>query len=263
MGDFLESFGNNWIEEAGGVPDEPIPAQAVEPEPKEELPPEEPEVESEEVAEQPQSAEPEKPAHTVPYAELRREREKRQEAERKLAESNQLKTPAKDPFEGLDAYERPQEVNQVLRSEIENLRWQASAEISGMRAEIAYGKPLVEEAITWSQKHGASDPTFGLRVQNSSDPVGLVVQEYQRHRTLEAVGGKSFEEAAREYAVKQGWAVSPDGEVAPTTPVQTNKPKPSTPPRSLATQPGQGGSNQSGGDPFEGLFSSDRMGLRK
>lgn len=249
MVDFLETSGDAWIEEAGGTVDEVEQGEAdavieavAEPEEVEEKP------DAEAAA-----GEPDKPVHTVPYAEMKREREKRQEAERKLQELQSPQQPQARPR--LDAYEDPDRFQAHFDSGLDQAKWEMRAEISGLRAEQAHGKETVEAAVAWAVERGASDPALGVKVQNSADPVGLLVNEYKQSRTLEALAGRSFEEAAQDYAKQQGWIVSP-GETPST------KQSPRTPPRSLASRPGQGGSNQGGGDPFDGVFASGKMGLR-
>lgn len=252
---FLDTFGDDWVKEAGGEPESEAPEEIEAAEEPDEIEPEEP---SEKEPDAEPAAEP-KQTPTVPYAEMKREREKRQEAEREIAQlrANQA-VPIPQQFKpvALDAYERPDEFNSHFQGEIENLKWEARAEISGIRAESLHGKETVEAAIQWSQEQNARDPLLGVRVRQSADPVGVLVNEYKQSRTLEAIAGRSFEDAARDYAEKQGWVV-------PQEPKAPNKPSPSAPPRSLASRPGQGGTNQTSGDPFEGIFSSDRMGLRK
>ena len=247
---FLDTFGDDWTETAAVESDDDAPeVEAKEPD---ETP--EPEAEAEEPEVEKTDAETEsKPTHTVPYAEMKREREKRQDAERRLAEMQQPRPQVHAPK--LDAYEQPEAFNQHFESQFAQQQWALRAEFDGFRAEQTYGKETVEAAIAWGQEQGARDPSLGLKVQNSSTPVETLVKEYQQNRTLETLGGKSFEDAAKEYAVKQGWAVSQGETLQP-------KLSPKAPSPSLTRRPGQGGSNQNATDAFEGIFSSDKMGLR-
>lgn len=247
---FMDNFGEKWAEDAGEPADaveseeEVISEEVIEPE----------DAETPEEVDEPDAApvEADKKPHTVPYSEMKKERDKRQELERRLAEVQQPKEPVRIP----DAYERPDEFGQHFQGQVEQVRWESRAEISGIRAETKYGKETVDAAIEWAQERRLSDPTLENRVYRSASPVEAVVQEYQQARTLETLAGRTFEEAARDWAEKQGLAVSPGAKPSP-------KPSHPTPPRSLASRPGQGGSNQGSGDPFEGIFSSDKMGLSK
>lgn len=250
---FLDGAGNDWIEEAGGEPEPPIQeepaaeAAPAEPEPT----PEEPDPEP---IPEPQTASEPKAPHMVPYDEMRKYRERAQEAERKLAE--RAETPAK-PQPVPDAYEQPQEFGQHFDQKFDQERFALRAEMSGFRAEQAFGKDTVQAATAWALEQ--NDPALGLRVRQSAAPVELVVQEYQRSLTLEALAGRSLEDYAQQHAVEKGWIVSPE----PTAP----SPKPSSPtppPRSLASRPGSGGVGQTAsGDGFGGVFSSTGMGLKR
>ena len=124
--------------------------------------------------------------------------------------------------------------------------------MSGRFAEQTHGKEKVEAAVAWAQEQGAKDPTLGQRVQAQPDPVGFVVQEYERSRTLQTLAGKTPEDFAREYAASQGWIVSEPGAQAPIL-----KPSSPTPPKGLATAPGKGGVGQapSGADWSEVKFA--------
>lgn len=251
--DFLKNFGEGWAEDA--ATDEGVEVETVETDdPVDKEPEEVVETEEEPEVEEKPEAEAEKSPHTVPYAEMKREREKRQEAERKLAEAQQQPKPQVQAPK-LDAYENPEGFNEHFQTEFQRSQWALRTELDGFRAEQAFGKDEVEAAMKWAEGQISSDPSFGVRVQGSATPVQTVVKEYQQSRTLEALGGKTFEQAAEEYAKSKGWTVSP-GE-APQS-----KPSPKAPTPSLSRRPGQGGSNQNAGDAFEGIFSSDKMGIK-
>lgn len=245
---FLDNLGDDWVKEAGGEPADPVETET-EVEVAEE--PLETEEEVAEEVEKSDAGEAAKQSHTVPYAEMKREREKRQELERELAEYKQPKPQAPK----LDAYEKPEEFNQHFQTEFHQAQWALKTELDGFRAEQAYGKETVEAAMSWAQERFAQDPSLGVKVQGSATPVQTVVKEYQQSRTLETLGGKTFEEAAEEYAKSKGWTVSPGD-------AQQPKPSPKAPTPSLSRRPGQGGSNQNAGDAFEGIFSSDKMGIK-
>ena len=219
----------------------------------------EPEVTPEPVeAEQPETPEPEQAVeekfNPTLYREMKEERAKRQAAERELNELR-AKVPAPKPQEPAqipDAYEDPAGFNQYVQGQIEQARWESKAEMSGFMAEQKFGKPLVEEALKWAQAH--PDPTLGLKVKQAASPVEFVVSEYQQSRTLERLGGKSFEDAAQEYAKSQGWIVSPETPVSPS--LEPSRPRA---PRGLSNAPGSGGVKQvQNADWGEVKFALDR-----
>lgn len=184
----------------------------------------------------------ETPTSQVPLAALKEEREKRQAMEREIAE---LRARVAQPPQQAqpvqrqkapDPYEDPEGYDAYVRQTVEQTAWQMRAEMSGRFAEDKYGKETVEAAVAWAEQQGRIDPTLGQRVTLQSSPVEYVVQEYKRSQTLQAVGDKTPEEWAREYAVAQGWIVSQPGAEAPL-----QKPSSPTPPKSLSQAPGNGG----------------------
>lgn len=249
---FLDKVGDDWVEAAGGEPEaeaQPEPEQVVEPEPELEVEPD--------PTPEPETTEEPKAAHTVPYAELKRERDKRQELERRLAEVNAAPRPAPQPQKVPDAYEQPEAFSGFIDEKFDQLDFNQRARFSGWKAEQTYGKELVEQAVQWAQD--GNDPALGQKVRQSDAPVELVVQEYQRSRTLETLSGKSLEDYAKDYAVQKGWIVAEPGANMPPSP----QPSTPTPPRSLASRPGSGGVGQvAKGDGFD-IFASNGMGLKK
>lgn len=251
MADAIDRLGDGWLEEAGITPEpeaqEPEPVEAPEPKPE----PEQAKAEPEQKAE---TAEPEEKFNPTLYREMKEERAKRQAMERELQalksqQPQQPQQPAKLP----DAYEDPQGFGDHFKAEIDRVRWETKAELSGFAAEQKHGKEAVEEAIAWAQAQAANDPTLELRVRNSASPVEFVVQEYQQSRTLQTIGGRSFDEAAKAYAIEQGWIVSPEADAPPSP-----KPSPPKPPRGLASTPGSGSAAPKDADWGEVKFALDK-----
>ena len=223
MADAIDQLGADWldeVEQTPELPEDPVVEAAPEPEP----------VETPEQVEEAETVETAKP-DTVPLATLQAERKRRQELERRIQEIEAAKPQAPIP----DAYEDPVGFNQHVQSQIEQVKWETKAEMSGYVAEQKFGKPMVEEALAWAQEQ--SDPTLGLKVRQSASPIEFVVQEYQQSRTLQTLAGRSFEDAAKDHAIAQGWIVSPDGAAAPQPDLKPSSPKP---PRGLAKTPGSG-----------------------
>lgn len=190
------------------------------------------------------------------YREEKKYLRRAQEAERELAELRaQSARPKQEPTQAPDPYEDPVGYNAYVQQTVQATEWKMRAEMSGRFAEQVHGKEKVEAAVAWAQEQGVKDPTLGQRVQAQTDPVGFVVQEYERSRTLQTLDGKSLEDFAKDYAAKQGWIVSEPGAAAPIL-------KPSSPvaPKGLSSAPGKGGVGQvpQGADWGEVKFALDR-----
>lgn len=234
MADAIDTMGDDWLEEAGATPDAEPETPATTPEPEA---PADPEPATEAATETVDT-----PTSQVPLAALKEEREKRQALERKMAElesrvgQQPTQTPQAQRQKAPDPYEDPEGYDAYVQSTVAETEWRMRAEMSGRFAEAQHGKDTVEAAITWAQEQARQDPTLEVRVRSQASPVEYVVQEYQRSQTLQQLGGKSFEDAAREFAQSQGWIVSQPGADAPL-----QKPSSPTPPKSLSQAPGNGG----------------------
>lgn len=236
MIDEEKTEGGDWLD-AIEVPEAEPEAEAVEP--TQETTAEESEAEPQGEAEEKVETD---PKH-VPLAALQGEREKRQAAERELAEfraraaqtqpqAQQTQQKAPDPYEDPEGY------NAFVQNTVAQTEWKMRAEISGRFAEDKYGKDTVEAAILWAQEAGVKDPTLGQRVQMQSSPVEFVVEEYKRSQTLQALGGKSLEDYIQEQAEAKGWIVSQQGDAGASSIQKPSSPKP---PKSLSQAPGNGG----------------------
>lgn len=241
MADAIDSMGDDWLEEAGVATEAETVAEAQTPEP--ETPADE-DQHQEPLGEQEQG-QGSTDQRQVPLAALKEEREKRQALERRMAEfetrmgqAQQSKPQQPQATRAPDPYEDPEGYNAYVQSTVAQTEWNMRAEMSGQFAEQKHGRETVEAAIAWAQAEGAKDPTLAQRVTLQRSPVEFVVQEYKRSQTLQALGEKSPEDFAREYAEQQGWIVSQPG-AAGAAPIQ--KPSSPKPPKSLSQAPGNGG----------------------
>ena len=241
-------FGSDWL-------DEEQPSDAETPEPIVEEP------ETSEVAEPEAETPNADPVVTtepkqVPLGALEAERKRRQEAERRVAEYERA-APPQQPAPIPDAYEDPEGFNRYTQDKFAQTEWNLRAGMSERFAIKEHGAELVKTATEWGLETASRDPGFAQQVMADPDPVGLTIQKYQQSRTLESLGGKSFEDAAREHAIAQGWIVSPE---APQP--SSLKPSSPKPPRGLSQVPGSG--NQTAPAPDMGdVFSANGLGLRK
>lgn len=249
MANFLDDDNDPWMAEAEA---EPTPEVIEAPEPTQEQPAQ---AEPQEQAKEPEKTQaPAQDEAMVPSWRLREISERARTAERELEQlrANAPRPQAQAPQQAPDPYEDPVGYNAYVQQTVQETEWKMRAEMSGRFAEQIHGKDKVEAAVAWAQEQGAKDPTLGQRVQANTDPVGFVVQEYERSRTLQTLAGKSPEDFAREYAASQGWIVSEPGAPAPIL-----KPSSPMPPKGLATAPGKGGVGQapSGADWSEVKFA--------
>lgn len=243
-----EQFGADWLTEEEST-------EAVTPEPVVETEPER----SEEV-EQPVDVEPvaDKAPVNVPIAALQKEREKRQELERRLEalEKPAVATP-QQPVRIPDAYEDPEGYNRYQEQRAAQTEWNLRASMSERFAIKEHGKELVDAATAWALENAQRDPGMAQVIMADPDPVGLTIEKYQQSRTLQSLAGKSLEEAHRDYAIAQGWIVSPEAAASPSL-----KPSASLPPKGLARVPGSG-TTAPVDTGFDAVFSDKGMGLRR
>lgn len=260
MTDVVDRMGDDWLEEAGETQDTvETPEVVATPEVVETQEPQEPEPTQEDQ----QQAEPEEKFNPTLYKEMKEERRKRQEAEREREELRQqfaaIQRQQPQPQAEVipDAYEDLAGFNEWQQRQLQKVQWDSDVKISRFVADQKYGSDTVKEAIAWAQQQASADPALDMRIGRAQSPVEFVVQEYQQSRTLQSLAGKSPEDFARDYAISQGWIVA---QPEPGT-VPSQQPSPSkTPPRSLASKPGNGGVSQvpQGADWSEVKFALDR-----
>lgn len=210
--------------------EEPTPNQepeaAVEPTPEtveEPTPPTQPEVEQHRP----------EPGY-VPLNAVLEERERRQAAERRIAEFEAQAKPQEvpDPFDDPAGYQRHFEAQLDQRLQAQR------ADMSYQFAVREHGKDKVEEARAWAMEKAKSDPVFNQQVgvvfQTEASPVDWVVQQHQRDALLSDIGGNvddwfTREAAKRGYVAQNAPAPAAPAAIPPASP-------PVKVPRSLATQ---------------------------
>lgn len=200
----------------------------------------EPQVHPESVAETPQEpvqgkqTEEQPKDHVVPLAVMLEEkfkaRDLKQENERLRQQLEASKSQAQ-PVAIPDPYEDPLGYQSYIQSQIDDRAFNVTAEISGRFAEQKYGKEVVQEAIAWAQEQGQRDPYLGQRVRASNDPVGFVVEQFQREQFWTKYGSDPSALSA---------LVAAPGTAAPQAMAAPAAPKPQAPPKSLVNAPSTG-----------------------
>jgi len=175
----------------------------------------------------------------VPIDAMLTEREKRQTAERELAQyrSQQAQTPQArpDPFDDPEGYDR--HIEQQLEARVQKVR----ADTSYALAVRDYGKDTVEAARTWALEKAQSDPAFNQQVgtvfQTEMLPVDWIVQQHKRDALLSDIGDPSkLDDWFEREAAKRGFAkASAAPAAAPVAVAPAPAPKPVMPPRSIAS----------------------------
>lgn len=254
MTDTLENLGDMF-----GL-DAEAPPEQVQAEPVEATPAEDPAIQPETQQPEPevlQEPEPKEP-HVVPLATFLDKRDEAKELKRQLAEAKQQLQSYQQPQQPVDIpdpYEKPKEYQAYVQSQIADQAFNMRLDMSGQFAEQQHGKDKVEAAVAWAQEQGQSDPTFGVRLRNQPNPVGWVVDQYNREQFFTQYGSDPSALAA----LSQGAPQANQGLVAPQPAAPAMMPSAVTPkpvpPRSLATAPSSGAMPQTAqsGEIFKSL----------
>lgn len=181
----------------------------------------------------------------VPITGLLDEREKRQAAERELAELRKSQTARVAPPSITDDPEAWAAAHETRLSQRE---LDQTMRLSGRFAAQHYGQEKVSAAMAWGKDQTAADPYFGPKFIAQEDPFGWLVEQHRQATTLGMLGKETPEEWAIKYAASQGYA-KPSGEppvtqqppAVATAPVQPTPP--TAPPKSIAGATPAGGSS--------------------
>lgn len=215
-----------FVSSAPPVEQEPIPAPAPIPEPP---------------------AKPE-PGH-VPLTAMLDERDKRQAAEKRLAEYERAQQkPAPTPP---DPYEDPAAFADFQTQQTQQHALNIRLDLSEDLARSKHGEEPVNNARDWALAKMAQSPAFNHEVLSHRNPYEFIVQQHQRDQLVAQVQGSDFEEFKAWQAAKAGLTQSqPAATAAPPAPV-------AAPPRSLAAATSAGGLQaipQGEGVAYDSLF---------
>ncbi|MCV2448880.1 hypothetical protein [Paracoccus sp. DMF] len=185
---------------------------------------------------EPPAAKPEEDQRHVPYEALRDERQKRQAAERRLAEIEAAQSRAR-----IEAIEDPGERAEAVQQQLVQAAVAHKVQLSRQYAERQYGAEFVQEVENFfnDPQHAPMSHQF-LR---TADPFGAAVEYFNAAKTLREIGPdpKAYETRLREQIRAEMLA-----ELNPT--------KPKAPPRSMASAPAAGGESNPIGSGFDALF---------
>lgn len=243
----------------GETVDEPEVEEAVEAEPEPEQPEE---VKAEEAEAEPEQTGVEEPGSTpepepqneraIPVTALLDEREKRQEAQRRLEEIDrqnrelqarlqQLQQPKQ---EAPDWYENPQEAAQFQSKTIEQQFQARMMQQSKFFAERDFGADTVNEAIAYFDQH----PEQSQQFVSHPSPFHAAVDYYKRQKVATEIGSdpEAYKAKLREELLAELKAEMTQPKSQPS--------KPKSPPPSAAKAPAVGGDTIAPGNTFDSLF---------
>lgn len=172
----------------------------------------------------------------VPIDAMLTERERRQDAERRLAEFERQRQPAVVP----DSFDDPAGYNAYVQQQIDTAVQKNKVDTSWTLAVRDHGKDKVEEARQWALEKAQSDPVFRNQVDaafaTEALPIDWVVQQHKRNSDLQMLGDMSLQDYI-EAEIAKRTAGSPS---APAPALAVADLKPASPPvrvpRSLASQ---------------------------
>lgn len=174
----------------------------------------------------------------VPLAAVLDERERRQKLEREV-ETLRAAQPKPQAAPVPSVYDDPDGFQAYVARQVDQVAQSTRLDMSHRFAEQAHGADTLAAAKAWGETRAAGDPTFAQRFLASPDPFNWIVAEHRRDQAISTLGDKTFEDAARDWAISQGFAAP-----ASTTTPAGQAPAasaPATPTRSLASTPSAGG----------------------
>ena len=184
----------------------------------------------------------------VPLAAVLDERDRRKQLEKELAEYRQRQqAPQPDP---IDPWTDLEGALAQRDQQYQTMLFHQKAQMSRRFAEMQHGAEAVQSAVEWGREKCDADPAFNQQVFASDDPVGFVLQQYQRDQIA---SNMSMDDFKAFQAWKQAQS-NPQPVAAPPIVAQEAPPVP-PPPKSLATAQSAGSPVAPKSDPVEERLS--------
>lgn len=117
----------------------------------------------------------------VPLTALHETRDKLRALETELS---QMRQPPPQPQAPPDMFEDPEGYQRYQSQQMVTALYQERRNFSQRFAVEKYGEQTVSEACQWGFERCAADPAFNQALYHSPDPIGAVVQQYQREQSL-------------------------------------------------------------------------------
>lgn len=171
---------------------------------------------------------------TVPLPTFLDQRDELKEAKRRLAELEARQQPTQTVP---DPYDAPEEYAQFQDQKIQSALIAQRFQMSELMAKQAHGDDAVNAAAEWAEGKAKADPAFASAYMRELHPIDWIVRQHQRDSIVSQLPSdiKSLDELIEREIAKRGLTAP-----AVTTPV-TVQPAPSTPRRSLASEPSKHG----------------------
>lgn len=177
-------------------------------------------------------AAPEEKPQAIPISALLDEREKRQAAERRLAElESQQRAQEQKP----DYFGDPEGAIAVERQQFAKALWNHKLDISEIIARQQYGDELVAQAQDAFMQAARQNPALAMDLQRQLNPYGFAVSWHMQQQALAEIGS---DPAAYKAKLRAELMAELQAQ-APAAPVQAQRPA-TTPPRSMASAPAAG-----------------------
>jgi hypothetical protein len=176
----------------------------------------------------------------IPINALLDERDKRQKAERRIAELEAQHQPRNIPSVTDDPEAFAQHQQLLIQQTATNTRF----ETSELVARQQHGDEPVQKAMDWAMQRSQESPAFAAEYLKQKHPIDWAVRQQKRHALLDEIGDdpEAYRAKLRAELAASNGATDP---TPPTIPVpaspQPAAPKPPPPRPSLASAPTAGG----------------------
>lgn len=169
--------------------------------------------------------------HNIPLPKYLDERERRKEAERRLAEYEAQQAPSQRP----DPLDDPEGYAAHFERQMEERLTGQRLQMSNVMARQSYGADAVDMAVNWAAEKAKVDPLFAAAYMGEAHPIDWIVRQHKRDGLLSDIGDNVDDWFTRE-AAKRGFVSQSAVSVVAPIPVATQPAvRPAAPPRSIAS----------------------------
>lgn len=168
----------------------------------------------------------------APIAALQEERQKRQDAERRVSELEGRQQPAPQP-QAIDPLDDPDGFNRNIEARIQATAAEQRFAMSERFSRKDHGDEAVDKAVSWATQRASTDPVFAASYMRDPDPIGYIVRQHQQADRLALL---ETDEVAFARSIMERHGLT----VATATPAPAPVPAQPTP-RSIASAPSSGG----------------------
>ena len=159
------------------------------------------------------------------------------EVQRLRAELRELRSPPQVQQQpDVDVFADPDGFRAQMSREMAQISYQNRLGLSQEWNRERLGEQKFGEVMQWAFDRCAADPIFNQQVYSAPDPIGFAAKEFQRHRTLQAIGNTDLTEIEQFRAWKTAQAqVQTQTQTAPAPAAQPQSAAIPTPSLASAT----------------------------